>query len=179
MQGVSDYDKVMDVLGKNCLFYVERSIDREIVVYEAKRDGTVLNSPFVDNYWTNINLLHKREAVSKRANSLFFGVEVKKQKHQYKMYIYAIPTKIITLHLKKSGKTVAKSIINGKEAKIFKIYVNIENSSSLIPVVTSLTIYGEHKKRIVSEEIKITDDIRNRFDVSSFLPNLSDWASVF
>lgn len=179
MEGKSDYNQVMTVLGQSTLFYIERSLDRDIVVYEANRKGNILSHPFVDVYWTNTGLLSKREPVSDKAKELFFGVKVKTDNSKYKMYISSLPSKIITLHLKKSGKVVAKSVVNGKEAKIYKIYVKIENSTTLgIPVVTSLIVYGEHKKRLVSEEMQITDDIRNRFDVSSFLPNLGDFAKI-
>ena len=179
MEGKSDYNQIMTVLGQSTLFYIERSLDREIVVYEANRKGNILSHPFVDVYWTNTGLLSKRESVSDKAKELFFGVKVKKDNSKYKMYISSLPSKIITLHLKKSGKVIAKSVVNGKEAKIYKIYVKIEKSTTLgIPVVTSLTVYGEHKKRLVSEEMEITDDIRNRFDVSSFLPNLGDFAKI-
>jgi hypothetical protein len=179
MLGVSNYDNIMSILGNSTLFYIERSLDREIVAYEAVRKGSILSHPFVDVYWTNSERLGKRESVGDRAKELFFGIEVKKTENKYKMFIASLPTKIITLHLKKSGAVVAKTVIDGKEAKVIKIFVNMDSTALGLPMVTSLTVYGEHKKRIVQEEIEITDDIRNKFDVSSFLPNLGDFAKIF
>lgn len=178
MIGRSNYSQVTEVLGQTTLFYIERSLDSEIVVYEANRSGNILNPPFVDLYWTNYLALNKREVVSTKAQELFFGVKVKKEDGKHKICMAALPSKIITLHLKKNGSVVAKTVINGKEAKIYKIFANME-TKGILPVVTSLTIYGEHKKQLVSEEMDITEDIRDSFDVSSFLPSLSDFVKVF
>lgn len=169
MKGDADYDTVLNTIGDGCLFFIELSSDKQIVVYEANRVGNVLKEPFVDVYWSNFKNLTDREELSEKVKRLFFGVQVKIEKGLYKMFIASLPSKIVTLHLKTSGKVVAKSIINGKEARVYKIFVNVNNSILGLPVVKSLIIYGEHKKRLVSEEIHITDNIRKKFDMSNLV----------
>jgi hypothetical protein len=180
MKGTSDHLLLKNVLGpKTMLFYIERSIDTDIVVYEADRHGNTLQGNCVDIFWTDSEDINKREDVSQTAQDLFFGVRIEKeQKGTYKMCLAAMPSKIMRIHLKKSGKVVAKTIIDGKEARIFKIYAQMSETTR-IPSVDSLTIYGEHKKELVCETLEITDEIRKRFDVKNLIPGMQTISRVF
>ena len=162
------YKSLMSLLPKQTLFYVERSFDTDLVVYEAVRSGNVLLAPFVDLYWTNMDNMMKREAVSQKAQDMFFGFQIKKEGTKYKICIAALPSKVITLHLKKSGAVIPKAIIDGKESTVLRIYVQCTTPKVGIPTVSSLTIYGEHKKLPVSEEVVVTDEMREQFDITSF-----------
>lgn len=171
-------DHMLAALGAKTLFYVARSIDKEIVVYEARRKGDVLTDDYVDVHWSREDEPQRREVVSQKAQDTFFGATVEKDGTKYKMSISALPSKLITIHLKKSGAVVAKTVINGQESRVKFIQVDFENTG-LIPEVVSLTVHGEHRKVPVSESIELTEAIRGRFDVTSFLPNLNDFASLF
>lgn len=168
MEGKSNFKKVISLLGETCLFYIERSIDRDIVVYNATRNGNILVHPFVETYWSDWSNLKKHEEVSDKAKELFFGLKYRKHEGKHEIAINSLPKKKITLHLRKSGRVVAKTIINNKEAKIMKIFIDMTKNSFGIPEVDCLIVYGMHKNQIVSEKIIITDEIKNRFNVSAF-----------
>ena len=163
---------------KTLLFYVGRSFDRQVVAYRAVRTVVgQLEPPFVEMYWTSIDSLHTvRDNVSEKTKELFFGFKIIRKGSQYKMCINALEEKNITLHLKKSGRVTAKAIIAGKEATICKIYVMFQKPQSslgIIPTAISIDIYGIHRGAEVTESIPITDEMRSRFDVRSFLPKFN------
>lgn len=155
-------------LGPNGLFYIQRSIDRQIVVYEAKRIKNALVAPLVDLYWSNLDQ-PRRGKVGAKAQEIFFGVKARKiGTGKYQMVVNAFPAKSITVHLRKSGRCVAKTVIDGKEAKLHRIYVEMSSRMGL-PTVDAMWLYGTHKDENVKEKINVTPEMRSRFDVSSLV----------
>ena len=153
----------------NELFYIERSSDQDVVVYRALRKGNVLYSPFIDIYQSNTKDRTYRKDIPENMRNTYFGATVTPSGKTYNMIISAMPSKPITLHLKKTGTVIAKTTVNGKEARIHKIRVQIDNMIG-IPTVRSLTIHGEHKKKMYTESMDISEFIRN-FDVSKIIPD--------
>lgn len=174
---MSVLERLRAIHGHTILFYIERSMDSEIVVYKAQRQGNNLVNAKVTCFWSNLKNLEAVDEVSEKAQDIFFGSNVKKIDNQYKMVVTAYPNKVISLHLKKSGKVLAKAIIKGKEAKLEKLYIKIEQPSTLsLPQATAMVIYGIHKKgERVREKLEVTEDIRRKFDISSFLPGVGSF----
>lgn len=170
--------EIMQTLdSKQTLFFIERSMDKDIVAYQTQREGNVLVPPFVDIFWTEINKLRRKEVVGSTAQALFFGLKVLKEgPGHYKMLVNAIPNRIIHIKLKKSGKCVAKTIVNNKECRLLKIYVQLRKGSLKIPEVESLWVYGIHKHDLISEKLLIDDEMRKKFDISNFLPSLGNFS---
>ena len=167
-------DRIRKIHGKLILFIIERSMDDEIVVYHALRQGNTLVGPKVDCFWLNKADLKKPEEMSAKAKELFFGADVKIIGGKYKMVVASCPQKVITLHLRKSGAVVAKTLLKNKESIVDHLSVVIEQPSTLsIPQATSMTIHGTHNKDPVSQRIPITEEMRSKFDISSFLPGVS------
>ena len=167
-------DPILSKMGNLALFYVQRSMDDEIVMYRAKREGNVLNPPYVDLFWTNVEALHTQQEVGAKAQEMFFGCKVRKQGiGKYDMLVNAMPDKLLTIHLRKSGKCVVKTVINNKESHLQKIYVEMTTTSLGLPTVKHLLVYGKHKDIIECETIHVTEEMRQRFDVTNFLPSFT------
>lgn len=175
---IARHEHVMDGLSIGpCrpLFYIERSIDTEIVVYRAKREGNKLARGGVEVHWSDCTDLEKKVELSKQALDMFFGVECVKTPNAstYDMSISAMSDRMITLHLKKKkNMVVAKAVLDGKQARLLKIRVNIDKSILGIPNVYSLVAYGLHKGEVVEETIEVTKEIRGRFDMASLVSKL-------
>jgi hypothetical protein len=147
-------DKYRRAFGANLLFVIERSLDQDVVVYRAQRpkaDGKLVD-PFVEVFWTKQNDLAYRKRVSELALTHMFGARVEPQANRYKMVIKALPDQLITLHLKKSGKTVAKTVLNHQETRLDRVFVDVSVASG----ITGLTAYGVHNKQAVQHKIPPT-----------------------
>jgi hypothetical protein len=178
MQGSTDHNNIKKIIGGELLFYIEFSIFSQLVVYEAIRTKDVLTDPYVNLHWTSPDALHTRDTVGKNARDVFFGFKVNKHKvynditdkkkyhFVYQMLVAAMPDNLITIHLRKSGKCSAKATIDGKEARIIKIYVEMKG---IIPTVECLHIYGVHKGVIVVDHIVVDSEMRKKF--SHFVPS--------
>jgi hypothetical protein len=181
MKGKLTLEEVKAVLGNNVLFFIERSLDNDIVIYEAVREGNMLAEPLVDIFWTSQKDFKRKDPVGKKAQELFFGLKARKMgSGKYQMIVASMPKKIINIHVKPSGRCIAKAVIAKKEARVIKIYVEMSTRGPLnVPTVDALHIYGYHKGVVIPEKIDVDDEMRKRFDVSNFIPNLKDFTNVF
>lgn len=178
MKGNIDYDIIEAQFGNTVLFYIERSMDTQMVVYQANRKNNSLIEPYVDMFWTSSHKPNYREEVGTTAQEVFFGVKVRKVRvGVFQMLVNAMPKKIISIHLRKNGSCIAKTTINNKESRLVKIYA--EMSRGAIPTVLRLFVYGIHKNDLVCEQILIDDNMRKQFDVTKFIPLWSGISSVF
>ena len=156
--------------GEGVLFTVSRSIDDDLVVYKAVRHGNSLIEPFVDTYWTKKKNLKSQESMSDKAKRMFFMPTVKLFPEGYRLVVKALPDRVLTLHLKKSGKVLAKGIISGKQARIENVHVEVSTEASLLPKVEYVLITGTHKHEQISEKVPVSASFQEQYDVSSFLP---------
>lgn len=115
------------------LFKVLRSLNRNIVCYDAMLNGGNLNTKTPINvYWIN-NEDHpgtKKElnAIERR---MAFGYKVvTASATQAKVTLAAYPSRPITV-CKQGGKWVALISINGKECKLNEIYVKTKSAMSV------------------------------------------------
>jgi hypothetical protein len=164
-------DRYRAYFGKNFLFVIEKSCDSNIIVYEAYREKDKLVEPYVDCFWTDKKKLTHVEQMTDYTKQRFFAVKVRPtdRKSKYDMVVVSIPSRLIKIHLKKSGKCVAKTIIDGKEATLLSIFLNVTVNSLGIPNnISSIKVSGKHKLQMVNETIEVTDEMRSQFDMSLF-----------
>lgn len=151
------------------LFYIQRSTDDQIIVYEALRKGDKLVAPYVANYWSKENSPEFKEDIDKTLKDLFFGIDIVPDGKRYKMKIKACPTQL-SLRLNTNGTVLAKSImdmnINGEikqvECRIFKIYMDCEYYMNM-PCPTSITVYGTHKTSVVCKKFPVNQQTRESY----------------
>ena len=176
MKGCLDYDSVFTSFGGKTLFFIERSIDSRIIVYEACRKDKKLVSPLVTVNWSDLKHLDQRQDVEKKLQDLLFGVKVQKVVNEvgkYNMVLNGLPERLIVIQLKKNGNCVAKTILNGKSCKLIKVYTSMTNST--IPSVLGFDVYGHHKNEIIKEFIPVDDEMRKKFNYKNFIPSLRDF----
>jgi hypothetical protein len=156
---------------KRVIFTVEKSTDKkEVVVYEAIRVQNALADPFIDIFWKKTGD-SKKHPISVMAIAMFFGFTIRQEKNVYVMSVNALPHRLITVHLKKSGDVVAKTVIDGKESRLERIVINLDGTGLM---AESMTVHGVHKHQPVQEVIAVTSSMKSKFISSiSSLPNLS------
>lgn len=150
------------------IFAVERNIDTDVVVYEAETKDNSLAD--IRMFWTKSNDWNYRSEVSQEMQNMFYGVRFKRiSRGVYRMRVNCIDDRNIDLHLKKSGRVVAKFPVNGRESKLGCIHADI---TTIPPSVNSLTVSGYHKKALEVEVVPITESMRAKVNVSSLFGSL-------
>ena len=154
-------NKIFQRVGKECLFFIERNIDDHLVVYKSCRKGTgkAVEISAIDSYWTTEADALQREDISENAMLYFYNSQIRRQtRSMYEMIVTSLPNKLIRLYLRKDGGVTAKSNINGKEAILQKIFINISNMT-----VNGIWVYGTFNGQQECERIEITEEMTKTF----------------
>lgn len=150
------------------IFAVERNIDTDVVVYEAEMKGNALVN--IRMFWTKSDDWNYQSEVSPEMKDMFYGVQFKRiNRGLYRMRVNCIDDRKIDLHIKKSGKVVAKFPVNGRESKLGCIHADI---TTLPPSVNSLTVCGQHKKVTEVEVVPITEAMRAKVNMSRWFGSI-------
>lgn len=161
----------IDKHGDHVLFCITRDTDSSMVVYKALRYDNILMEPFAECFRSNTSDYRRDSEISDTMKALFFGSQTSQvTKAVFQMMINAFPGKVITLHLKKSGRVVATMDIDGAhDALLQTIHVRMGRTMLGMPDVVAVELFGLHKKTKapVSETINVTDDMRKSVDVTS------------
>jgi formamidopyrimidine-DNA glycosylase len=148
---------------------VENPIDPRIMIYSADRVDKKLVNEMVTNYIIDPKHVHKKNTVTEK-KLLSCTVQKIKGKAKYQLLFHSMPNQIITIHLKKNGKCVAKSILDGKECTLQKIFVELtKNRLGLPQLGEHIILYGTHHKQLICEKVKILDSVKQQFGLTSFL----------
>ena len=166
----------------NCLFFIERSFDSKIVLYEGIRERNQLK--YVDIILTDSKGPESRTNLGTEALNLCFGVKIEKVNRLYKLNIKALPSKDIFVHLKKSDpnkpnskpKCIAKTYINNQYATLLKILVEINHYTF---TVTSVSLFGRYEKKLIEEKLKHTEIEHLNAQFEQLLPGLSSFLPGF
>lgn len=106
--------------GENVLFFIERSIDNYVVIYEAVVvNGTLAG---IDVYWTYSTNLGQKDTMSPEAKQHFFQPELIEKKDDkntryWELRIECIKNRTLTVHEKK-GKFTVKCVMNQGKQKM-------------------------------------------------------------
>ncbi len=128
------------------LFTITKSDNKNVLFYDAVMSGGKINSKKpVDIYWIMYAEKGQREGLTFLENPQF-GITVKEIEKGTK-YIVNVKNSIlknrnITVTLKKDGCTEAITEINGQDALLNTIYINIKSKTAGIPNVSHLDISG-------------------------------------
>jgi len=131
----------------NQLFYVERSVNSNTVVYAAKVDAhNALNPKMpVEAFWRWYNVDGHRKDLNFIERMMAYGVHVNpsRQNHPITFTIAALPERTLTLDLDDQKRPEALIQIAGRTVKL--AYVYLEVVDGVIPSVPSLDIFGIDK----------------------------------
>lgn len=143
----------------NILFIIERSVNKNIVVYE----GIIKNGQFVDNnpcivYWMDIDpeFVAKARKKGKTSDRVELNILEKNMAYglrsvpngdgTYQITLMAFPDRIITLRVSEEGTPVAIVDINGTRARLNKIYVKCTYKMFGLPNVKYIYLEGTDLK---------------------------------
>jgi hypothetical protein len=130
----------------NRLFYLQRSKDANAVIYQANFLTGQRLSPQkpVDVYWIRYAEQGQREELSALQWQMAYGYQ-----HQvsatnpdaYEIRLNAYPKRPLQI-VSQQGKPVALMRINGQQACLQKIFVQLASSFRLVPKVAYIELYG-------------------------------------
>jgi hypothetical protein len=129
----------------NQLFYLQRSKDANTVIYEANltTDQKLHPEKPVDVYWIRYAEKGQREDLSRIQWKKAFGYTYKPSadSEAYDISLNAFRDKPIHItHYR--GKPVAMLPINGQQAFLQKIFVQVDPKAQLIPLIRYVDLYG-------------------------------------
>jgi hypothetical protein len=131
----------------NQLFYVERSVNSNTVVYAAKFDAhnAISQKAPVEAFWRWYNVDGHRKDLNFIERMMAYGVHVNppRQNHPITFTIAALPERTLTLDLDDQKRPEALIQIAGRTVKL--AYVYLEVVDGVIPSVPSLDIFGIDK----------------------------------
>jgi hypothetical protein len=157
------------------LFYIQRNIDDEIVVYEADiRDRDIVG---VKMTWSSLKNLSERTPVSAEARRAFYEVYVKP--HPTKKHCALLHCKLLSqpveLILKRKKHTdgrkgpiyvVAKYPIQQKECRVKRVYTDI---TTFPPSMNGLWINAYFNDEVISEQMAVDNSLIEGVDLTRFL----------
>lgn len=127
------------------LFYLQRSKDANTVVYQANFLTNQKLSPQkpVDVYWLRYAEQGQRQELSDIQWKLAYGYEHRPsdKPDTYELRLNAYPQRPLQL-VYRQGKPVAMMVINGQNACLQKIFVQLATSFRLMPKVAYVELYG-------------------------------------
>lgn len=134
------------------VFYIEKSTNSNVVVYEAKMDseGLLVDKP-LDMYWLKEGK-DERASLGWLEKKLAYGVKYLKEiaGMHYEFCLAAVPDKVVVLSMQ-DGCPVAKTDIQEEDAVLNKVYVELTGISNVKYI--ELTGTNTKTNQIVSERI--------------------------
>jgi len=143
----------------NILFIIERSKNKNIVVYEAKlaAEGKLDTNYPIEAYWLDIDpayvaanrkkgIMTDRSELNMIESKFAYGLSVQPtgKENEYKVTLVAVPSRTIILHIDADGEPKARIIIDGKECHFKKIYVDSTDRFMMTPKVNFVELHGVH-----------------------------------
>lgn len=177
-QGRFDVKDIQEKVSQDIVFVIERNIDDDVVVYEAVLSADKTKLVGFKIWWTKLGNYAHHEEVSDRAKAIFYDVEIQPVKRGvYRVLLKCLKNDtdtpmdpyFIDIHIKKSGRCVAKSIVAGKECTLRKIYADL---TKLPPTINGMWVHGTFNDAPVCEKIAINPNLIDRVDISSFMPSM-------
>lgn len=129
----------------NQIFYVQRSLNSNTIVYAARRDaagGLDSRNP-VDVYWRRYNDEGQRQELSSLESRFAFGVKVKPVKDQpgaFKVAVVSYPERQALLKLV-NGVPRLEGMVAGQPAVLDHAWLDVDDSGS-VPKVNRVDLYG-------------------------------------
>jgi hypothetical protein len=129
------------------LFYVERSVNSNTVVYAANRDahGAIDASSPVVAFWRWFNVDGHKKDLNFIERMMAYGVRKNPPgpRGQMTFKIAALPERTLTLDLDENGRPEALIQIGARTVKLAYVYLQVVDG--LVPSVPALDIFGTDK----------------------------------
>lgn len=120
------------------LFRIERSINQNIVCYDANlKNGLPDRKDPIDSYWSQLNNPKDRSEIT-MFDAIAFGYKVKYVSDKEYLFTLRASSKKTFKMCQYKGKWVATTDINGHEAQVTKLYVKMKTKLT----ADYLDIYG-------------------------------------
>ncbi|HWZ23443.1 MAG TPA: DUF4833 domain-containing protein [Cytophagaceae bacterium] len=127
------------------LFYIQRSTNINTIIYDANiKDGKIDPKKPLDIYWIRYTENGTKGTLNYLERVLAYGADVTVPTDTSKVYTIhfaASNKKTATFFVDSKGQAVAHMLINGKKAKLSKIFVQAHETSWL-PKVSYVEITG-------------------------------------
>ncbi len=142
---------------RNSLFKIERSINKNVVQYDAclLQNGNVSDSNPVDAYWVladgqkeGLNIVEYKQAYG-------IGSKEKLGKDKFRIFLAAMKNRSILVQ-KINGNYKAVAQINGEPSILERVYVQSEDQTLGLPKVDYIDLFGRslETNRPVKERFK-------------------------
>jgi len=143
----------------NTTFIIERSKNKNVVVYEAKvgSDGKPHAEKPLEVYWQDIDpayvaanrkkgKMDDREDLNMIESTMAYGISTKpheKHRHHHRVNCVAIKDKQLVLYQDDHGRCHIRTTINGKEANLVRVYVHsVERMFLPMPKIEYVEFFG-------------------------------------
>lgn len=150
---------------KNMLFYLQRSIDRNTVIYEVNFEpsGDLNTKDPVKVYWIDFESGAKKSSLTFVQSKFAYGIETMLLNEAKGIYQLALVSyKKIKLYLTPVGKRhyQVHTTIANKQAVLDRVFVNITGGTYFKPVISFIELDGKDLKTgaLLSEQIKPVSD---------------------
>ena len=142
------------------LFYVQRSPNRNTVVYDANVLPNKKLNPKepINVYWQRFDEKGQKEPLSYIQETLAYGVDTSPFPNEagaFEGKIVSYKKRRLKILMDSNNNPIALVNINGKQNQLLKIYVMIEETGRLIPKVLYIELFGK--------DIKTGIDVYERF----------------
>lgn len=130
---------------KNQIFYVQRSLNSNTIIYAARLDaeGRLDPSQPVDVYWRRYNDEGERKELSGIERSLAFGVKfaaVAGKPGSFNVRVVSYPNRPALLRIV-DGEARLEAKVAGQPSRLDHAYLEVDESGS-VPSVTRVDLYG-------------------------------------
>lgn len=130
----------------NMLFYIQRSVNSNTVIYAAHLDaqGHVAQSDPVEVYWRWYNVDGHRKSLNFFERNLAYGVSLDHRASTRKAVAFkveALPERRLFLERDSKGVPQALIQIGDHQARLVYVYLQVDDHG-LMPDVTSIDLFG-------------------------------------
>lgn len=146
---------------KNMLFYLQRTLNKNTVVYELNynNDSTINQQEPVKAYWIQYSDKGQRQPLSGMQKKHSYGVTstlIDKEKLSFKINLIGYPKRDIYLLKSSSGSYKTYINVNAKTVQMERIFFKIDGGSLINPNIVYIEITGK--------DIKTNQGVSERFE---------------
>ncbi len=144
----------------NLLFYIERNLNHNTVIYEANFDenGQLHKRMPIKAHWIMFEKNGESEQLNYAEQRMAYGVKCtadKKAAHNYRVKLVADESREFTLEQTAPFKAQITTAIKGEQVQLTRLYIQADNSS-FWPAIDYVLLEGKDLKTdsILSEKVR-------------------------
>jgi hypothetical protein len=143
----------------NLLFYIERNLNKNTVIYEANFDenGQLHKKTPIKAHWLMFENSGEPEQLNYAEQRMAYGIKCsvdKKVEHTYQVKLVADESRGFTLEQTAPFKAQITTVLNGEQVQLTRLYIKADNSS-FWPEIDYILLEGKDLKTdsVVSEKV--------------------------